>query len=487
MDYEQLQTYQQQILAQALNEGVRRNNEQVKIWSDYKTRHEKVLEGLGMLPQNLSVNCMVPVGRRALIPGKLVHTNEIMVCLGDGYFAKYSAAQAIALCNRRIQKANEMLGNLEKERNLFEMKQMLTDTFDVFGDNNKKDLQELWDNEKLENWRDEHRRREKEYREKLVQLKNEKKEEIKTEEDLFKRLDALELQEELEDELYKLEEENPEFYTQQFDDDQYYDESEVDSESYSSDYSEEATNEIKERKSTKLNHRLQVLNSVNTCQLDMRNEENDRYLRHSRTINYISTNGNEVSPNECQSFDVEKAEGNKIVDRLEVREKKVAFAEPQVKYFSNEEEMEVSTDKRRVSVIEQRLYEYWKEDDESEDESDEDDTIRIYIKHSDKESDIPTNQGTDIVSPRDIYKLIPGPKSILKKTSNHCSYSKEIPPLAEVTTEESSENEVELISAYNTIVKEIKEHTASVAPAEVAETPLKRVSKFKMERAGLNK
>lgn len=56
-----------------------------------------------MLPQDLSVNCMVPLGKRALMPGKLVHTNEIMVSLGDGYFAKYSAPQAIALCNRRIQ------------------------------------------------------------------------------------------------------------------------------------------------------------------------------------------------------------------------------------------------------------------------------------------------------------------------------------------------------------------------------------------------
>lgn len=50
---------------------------------------------------------------------------------------------------------------------------------------------------------DDHRRREKDYRQKLSQLRNEKKEEIKTEDDLFKRLDALELQEELEDELYK--------------------------------------------------------------------------------------------------------------------------------------------------------------------------------------------------------------------------------------------------------------------------------------------
>lgn len=46
---------------------------------------------------------MVPIGKRAFMKGKLIHTNEILACLGDNYFAKYSAAQAIALCNRRIE------------------------------------------------------------------------------------------------------------------------------------------------------------------------------------------------------------------------------------------------------------------------------------------------------------------------------------------------------------------------------------------------
>lgn len=50
----------------------------------------------------------------------------------------------------------------------------------------------------------EHRQREKEYRQKLRELKKDQEEnEIKTEDDLFKRLDALELQEELEDELLR--------------------------------------------------------------------------------------------------------------------------------------------------------------------------------------------------------------------------------------------------------------------------------------------
>lgn len=49
----------------------------------------------------------------------------------------------------------------------------------------------------------EHRKREKEYKKRLAELKNEKPQELVTEEDIFKKLDALELQEELEDELIR--------------------------------------------------------------------------------------------------------------------------------------------------------------------------------------------------------------------------------------------------------------------------------------------
>lgn len=62
------------------------------------------MEGLQILPLELSVNCMIPIGKQALIKGKLKHTNEILVCLGEGYFVKYTAAQAIELTKRRIKR-----------------------------------------------------------------------------------------------------------------------------------------------------------------------------------------------------------------------------------------------------------------------------------------------------------------------------------------------------------------------------------------------
>ena len=47
--------------------------------------------------------CQVPLGPLAFFPGQLVHTNDILVHLGDDWHVEYSAKQAAALLSRRIQ------------------------------------------------------------------------------------------------------------------------------------------------------------------------------------------------------------------------------------------------------------------------------------------------------------------------------------------------------------------------------------------------
>lgn len=79
------------------------NTNEIEVWSQYKAKHEKIIEGLQTISTELSLNCVVPIGKKALMKGKITHTNEILVCIGDGYFVKYSSQQAIALCKRRIK------------------------------------------------------------------------------------------------------------------------------------------------------------------------------------------------------------------------------------------------------------------------------------------------------------------------------------------------------------------------------------------------
>ena len=44
----------------------------------------------------------VPFGKKAFMPGQLIHTNEILVLLGDNWFAERSAKQAGDIVERRI-------------------------------------------------------------------------------------------------------------------------------------------------------------------------------------------------------------------------------------------------------------------------------------------------------------------------------------------------------------------------------------------------
>ncbi|XP_033365230.1 unconventional prefoldin RPB5 interactor-like protein [Bombus vosnesenskii] len=191
------------LLDEALAKGIQQNEEQCKIWTTYKKGHQKVAETLQTFQKDLYVNCMVPIGKRALMKGKLIHTNEILVCLGDGYFAKYSASGAAALCERRIQKAEEMLKNLNKERDLYETRMMMIEN-NLFEDYAGGEIVEHWNEDQITEWKKKHREREREYHQKLAKLRQEDRKKIETEDDLFNRLDQLEIEEELADELNRL-------------------------------------------------------------------------------------------------------------------------------------------------------------------------------------------------------------------------------------------------------------------------------------------
>ena len=45
----------------------------------------------------------MPIGSVGLFEGNLIHTNEIMVLLGDNWFTQCTAHQATEIINHRIQ------------------------------------------------------------------------------------------------------------------------------------------------------------------------------------------------------------------------------------------------------------------------------------------------------------------------------------------------------------------------------------------------
>merc|ERR1719445_109051 len=76
---------------------------------------------LSTITDKTHYNVMVPFGgKKAFFEGQLVHTNEIMVLLGDNWFVERSAKEAAEICDRRITRCNDMLQKLDQEIQLFQ-------------------------------------------------------------------------------------------------------------------------------------------------------------------------------------------------------------------------------------------------------------------------------------------------------------------------------------------------------------------------------
>nr|XP_060644132.1 unconventional prefoldin RPB5 interactor 1 [Anolis sagrei ordinatus] len=88
--------------------------EKIQHWKKVESDYDALQERLGTLPDKLSYDIMVPFGPHAFMPGRLVHTNEITVLLGDNWFAKCSAKQASGLVEHRKKHVRKTLDDLQK-------------------------------------------------------------------------------------------------------------------------------------------------------------------------------------------------------------------------------------------------------------------------------------------------------------------------------------------------------------------------------------
>lgn len=71
-----------------------------KFTADYEDLKKRLLQ----LPDKVSYDIMVPIcGKVALVPGKMIHTNEVLVLLGEDYMVERSAKQAAEIADRRLK------------------------------------------------------------------------------------------------------------------------------------------------------------------------------------------------------------------------------------------------------------------------------------------------------------------------------------------------------------------------------------------------
>ncbi|XP_062997411.1 unconventional prefoldin RPB5 interactor 1 [Elgaria multicarinata webbii] len=108
--------------------------EKIQHWKKVESDYEALQDRLGTLPDKLSYDVMVPFGPLAFMPGRLVHTNEITVLLGDNWFAKCSAKQASGLVEHRKKHVRKTLDDLQKVMKNFESRVELTEDLQKMSD-----------------------------------------------------------------------------------------------------------------------------------------------------------------------------------------------------------------------------------------------------------------------------------------------------------------------------------------------------------------
>ncbi|XP_040895019.1 unconventional prefoldin RPB5 interactor 1 [Toxotes jaculatrix] len=92
----------------------------IQHWKKVSGDYEALSDRLKDLPDQLSYDIMVPFGPLAFMPGKLVHTNEVTVLLGDNWFAKCSAKEAQKIVDHRMNYVKSELDDLSKTMKNFE-------------------------------------------------------------------------------------------------------------------------------------------------------------------------------------------------------------------------------------------------------------------------------------------------------------------------------------------------------------------------------
>lgn len=104
-------------------------DQQIAKWKQFQNDYQHLQTRLSTLPDRLTHECTVPFGKLAFIPGRIVHSNEILVLLGDNYFVERSCKQAMEIVNRRLENINEKVEQHEKEKVLFNQQKQYTNNF----------------------------------------------------------------------------------------------------------------------------------------------------------------------------------------------------------------------------------------------------------------------------------------------------------------------------------------------------------------------
>ncbi|XP_047519846.1 unconventional prefoldin RPB5 interactor 1 [Pieris napi] len=170
------------------------NERNINFWEAYVDDLNSL--DFSIFSDKLTVPVLVPIGNKIFFRGLLKHTNEVTVSLGADYFAKCSIKQAEIIKQHRIKDAQSKLDLYRKETGYLENQLKLNKcTNDTLG----QDIIETCTEEEDRIWKEKHKEKVKQYNQSKEKHLDKCDNEM-TDNELWSRLEELELQEELEEE-----------------------------------------------------------------------------------------------------------------------------------------------------------------------------------------------------------------------------------------------------------------------------------------------
>ncbi|KAL7215941.1 hypothetical protein ACSBR1_027983 [Camellia fascicularis] len=80
---------------------------------EFRDDNTSLINLVQKLPEELHHDIMVPFGKAAFFPGRLIHTNEFLVLLGEGYYADRTSKQTIDILKRREKSLESQVESLK--------------------------------------------------------------------------------------------------------------------------------------------------------------------------------------------------------------------------------------------------------------------------------------------------------------------------------------------------------------------------------------
>uniref|UniRef100_K3WL84 Hsp70-Hsp90 organising protein n=1 Tax=Globisporangium ultimum (strain ATCC 200006 / CBS 805.95 / DAOM BR144) TaxID=431595 RepID=K3WL84_GLOUD len=124
-----------------LQERIEETQAQIAKLQDELEKYADVARTIADLPKKLTHQVMVPLGKRAMMPGKIVRSNEILAHLGDEYFAWQSASSAVTTIERK--KKNIRAQIIDEENALSELTEKKSSVDNLF------DIKKLYEEENI--------------------------------------------------------------------------------------------------------------------------------------------------------------------------------------------------------------------------------------------------------------------------------------------------------------------------------------------------